>query len=54
MNNIPDRTGFNSSLKNFNHKSSDEILGQLVKKQYGSVENTQIEAWRFQISLLKD
>ena len=54
MNNIPDRTGFNSSLKNFNHKSSDEILGQLVKKQYGSVETTQIEAWRFQISLLKD
>ena len=54
MNNIPDRTGFNSSLKNFNHKSSDEILGQLVKKQYGSVETTQIEAWRFQISLLKE
>ncbi len=54
MNNIPDRTGFNSSLKDFNHKSSDEILGQLVKKQYGSVETTQIEAWRFQISLLKE
>ena len=43
MNNIPDGTGFNSSLKDFNHKSSDEILCQLAKKQYGSVENTQID-----------
>ena len=52
--NFPYRSGFNSSFNHFIKKSNDEILGELVKKQDGSVETTQRDAWRFQIKLLKD
>ena len=52
--NFPCRSGFNSSFYHFFEKSNDEILGELVKKQDGSVETTQRDAWRFQIKLLKD
>ena len=51
--NIPCRSGFNSSFYHFFEKSNDEILGELVKNQDGSVETTQRDAWRFQIKLLK-
>ena len=54
MDNIPNRSGFNSSFKDFITKSQDEILGALVRNQDGSVETTQREAWRFQINLLKN
>ena len=52
--NFPCRSGFNSSFYHFFEKSNDEILGELVKNQDGSVETTQRDAWRFQIKLLKD
>ena len=52
--NFPCRSGFNSSFYHFFEKSNDEILGELVKRQEGSVETTQRDAWRFQIKLLKD
>ena len=48
------RSGFKSSIQEFISKSSGEILAELTKFQEGSLETTQRDAWREQISLLKD
>ena len=54
MNHTLIRSDVNYSFEEFLKQSNDEILGQLVKKQDGSVETTQRDAWRFQIKILKE
>ena len=54
VNNIPIRSSFQSSIKEFLSESSNEILAELTKRQEGSLETTQRDAWQKQIDLLKD
>ena len=54
VHNIPIRSGFQSSIKEFLSQSSNEILAELTKSQEGSLETTQRDAWQKQIDLLKD
>ena len=52
--NMPKRSGFQSSIQEFLTKSNDEVLGELTKFQEGSVEITQRNAWQDQVYLLQE
>ena len=54
INNIPKRSGFQSTIKEFISQSSNEILAELTNSQEGSLETNQRDAWLEQIDLLKD
>ena len=54
INNIPKRSGFQSTIKEFISQSSNEILAELTNSQEGSLETNQRDAWLEQIYLLKD
>ncbi len=47
-----ERSYYQNSLEHFRHQTSDEILGEIVKNNMFTLEQTQRDAWIYQINLM--
>lgn len=52
--NKPNRCLYNCDISNFIYEDENAILGELCNNYYGSVQSTQIDAWKDEITILKN